>query len=85
MRKITSVVLMVFILSVFGCRASWAQYDGGGGSSMASSDLESGREEMQGVDSSMDVQPGDSASSIEERGMDVQSGDAIDSEGTGAH
>jgi len=80
----TSLVLAVFILVVFGCSASWAQYDGDA-SSMASSDLEGGREDMQEMDSAMDVQPGDSTGSIEDRGMDVQSGDSIDSEGTGAH
>jgi len=82
MNKIMSGVLGVFILVVFGCGVSSAQY---GESSIDSSDLESGQEEMQEMDSEMDVQPGDSTSSIEDMGMDVQSGDAIDSEGDGAH
>ena len=84
MMKMVSVVLVIFMLAVFGFHISWAQC-GGDESSTASSDSESGWGEVQGMDSEMDVQPGNSTSSIEEMGMDVQSGDSIDPEGTGAH
>ena len=84
MKRAIFAVLVFFVLAIFGRGISWAQYDGGG-SSMDSSDLSEGREEMNQMNSAMDVQPGDSPNLLEEEGMDVQSGDAIDSEGTGAH
>lgn len=84
MKRVMCVVLASFILAVAAHGISWAQYDGGG-SSMDSSDLSEGREEMSQMDSSMSPQPGDSINSLEESGMNVQPGDAIDSEGTGAH
>lgn len=46
---------------------------------------ESGDQEMQEMDSSMAVQPGDTLNSVEEKGMDVQPNDSIDSVGDGAH
>ena len=84
MKRAICIVLAFFVLAILDHSVSWAQYDGGG-SSINSSDLEEGRDEMSQMDNSMAVQPGDSLDSLEEKGMDVQSNDAIDSEGTGAH
>ena len=82
MKRLVGMALIFFVVTIFGYGISWAQY--GGGSSMSSS-LDEGAEEMSQMESSMDVQPGDSTNSLAEQGMNVQSGDSIDSEGTGAH
>lgn len=84
MGRAMRVAFVLFVLASFGCGILSAQYDDGG-SSMSSSDLAEGREEMNQMDSSMNVQPGDSLSSLSEKGMDVQPGDSMDSQGTGAH
>lgn len=82
MSRVLGAAVLFFMVFTAAQSVSWAEY---GQSSMSSGSLEEGKEEMDQMDNSMSVQPGDSLSSLENKGMDVQSGDAIDSEGTGAH
>jgi len=85
MKRAIFLVLVFFVLGILAHGVSLAECGSCGGSSLDSSDLDSGREEMDQMEDSMNVQPGDALDSLESKGMDVQSGDAIDSEGTGAH
>lgn len=81
MKRAAFFVVLLAVVAVL-CAPAFA----GCGSCGAADTDEGGWEEMEEMNTDMDVQPGEETSIIEEQGsMDVQPEDAIDSEGTGAH